>query len=70
MKNQTFKTNINCSGCVARVTNSLNSTVGEDKWVVDTANPDKILTINNSNVSPEAIIEVIRKVGFKIESLT
>ncbi|AFK04312.1 hypothetical protein Emtol_3179 [Emticicia oligotrophica DSM 17448] len=69
MKNQSFKTNINCSGCVARVTNSLNSTVGENKWKVDTENPNKILSVDNPDVSTEDIIEAIKKVGFKIEPL-
>lgn len=39
MENQSFKTNINCSGCVARVTNKLNETVGKDNWQVDTEKP-------------------------------
>ncbi|CAN1532731.1 Heavy metal-associated domain, HMA [Spirosomataceae bacterium] len=69
MKNQTFKTNINCGSCVARVTNTLNATVGENKWHVDIANPDKVLTINETSLSSEVIIEAIKKTGFKVENM-
>lgn len=69
MKNQTFKTNINCGGCVARVTNTLNATVGENKWHVDIANPDKVLIINDTSLSSETIVVAIKKTGFKIENM-
>ncbi|MCU0323678.1 MAG: hypothetical protein MUF45_00290 [Spirosomaceae bacterium] len=67
MENQTFKTNINCGGCVARVTNTLNETVGNGNWEVETTNPDKVLTIKQSNIQADKIIEAVKKVGFNIE---
>lgn len=69
MKNQSFKTNINCSGCVAKVTNRLNETVGKDNWEVDIENPEKILTIHKSDVSTDEIIQAVKSVGFKIEAI-
>ncbi|MFN3852129.1 MAG: heavy-metal-associated domain-containing protein [Spirosomataceae bacterium] len=69
MKKQAFKTNINCGGCVAKVTNTLNTTVGENKWHIDISNPDKILTINDASISSDTIIEAIKKTGFKIENM-
>ncbi|PLK42163.1 heavy-metal-associated domain-containing protein [Emticicia sp. TH156] len=69
MENQAFKTNINCSGCVARVTNKLNETVGKDNWQVNTENPDKILTITHSDVPTEDVIEAVKSAGFKIEAI-
>ena len=69
MENQSFKTNINCSGCVARVTNRLNETVGEDNWQVDTENPDKILTISKTEVPTEEVIKAVKSAGFKIEAV-
>lgn len=67
MEKLKFRTNINCSGCVAKVTNQLNETVGEGNWNVDTGNPDKPLTITNTNVTPEEIAVAVKKVGFKAE---
>ena len=63
-----FKTNINCSGCVAAVTPVLNEVAGKDNWNVDTQNPSKVLTVNTD--LPEAnITRAIANAGYKIESL-
>ena len=64
-----FKTNIDCGGCVARVTPRLNETKGIQSWKVDTDNPDKILTVETEALGSENIIEVVKKVGFNIEPL-
>jgi copper chaperone len=64
-----FKTNIDCGGCVARVTPRLNETKGILSWKVDTDNPDKILTVETEALGSENIIEVVKKVGFSIEPL-
>lgn len=64
-----FKTNIDCGGCVARVTPRLNETKGIQSWKVDTDNPDKILTVETEALGSENIIEVVKKVGFSIEPL-
>ncbi|HVV04234.1 MAG TPA: heavy-metal-associated domain-containing protein [Puia sp.] len=64
-----FKTNIDCGGCVARVTPRLNETKGILSWKVDTDNPDKILTVETEALGSENIIEVVKKVGFNIEPL-
>ncbi|PUZ20732.1 copper chaperone [Chitinophaga costaii] len=59
-----FKTNINCSGCVAKATPALNQVAGVHNWQVDTANPQKILTVNTST-SAQAIIAALQAIGFK-----
>ena len=64
-----FKTNINCSGCVARVTPRLNETKGIKSWKVDTDNADKILTVETETLDSGNIVEVVKKVGFNIEPL-
>lgn len=64
-----FKTNLNCSNCVAKVTEDLNSASGVEKWEVDTDNPDKILSIDSTGISSEEVIEIIEKKGFKAEEL-
>jgi copper chaperone len=64
-----FKTNINCSGCIAKVTPYLNETEGIKQWSVDTNNPNKILSIEMDSLSEEEIKNVVTKAGFKIEEL-
>ena len=70
MSSIALKTNINCGGCVARVTPSLNATVGEGNWNVDTANPKKILTVTNDKVDKKEVMKAVQKAGFKVEELT
>ncbi|WP_257667584.1 heavy-metal-associated domain-containing protein [Parapedobacter tibetensis] len=62
-----FKTTINCSGCVASVTPSLDHVVGEGHWQVDTVNPDKILSVESDNATAEEIVEAVKKAGYHIE---
>ena len=62
-----FKTNINCSGCVAGVTPALNASVGEGNWQVNTQDPNKTLTITNTDLTEADIIDTVQKAGFKIE---
>jgi copper chaperone len=63
METLKLKTNINCSGCVAKITSSLNETVGENNWKVDTQNPNKILTVSGTEV------RAVEKAGFKAEEV-
>jgi copper chaperone len=68
MKHQ-FKTNINCGSCVAAVTPHLNANNEIKSWEVDTANPQKVLTVESDNLSNEKIREIVNKAGYKAESL-
>ncbi len=67
METLQFKTNINCGGCVAKVTGPLNEEASIKNWQVDTANPQKILTVKTEDLSAKQIIEVVNKAGFKAE---
>ena len=69
MKRYQFKTNINCSGCVAKVTPVLNEVEQIETWNVDTANPSKVLTVETETLSYSQIKSVVEKAGFKAESL-
>jgi copper chaperone CopZ len=63
-----FKTNINCSGCVARATPVLNGIPEITKWQVDTSNKDKILeAVTHEKVDSNIIISKLNEVGFKAE---
>lgn len=63
-----FKTDIKCSGCVAKVTPHLNAAFGEDNWEVDTANPSKVLTVVGE-ADEVKIKEAVAKAGYKAERL-
>lgn len=63
-----FKTNINCSGCVAQAKPALDATNGVERWEVDTNDKNKILTVIGENLSEQEIIEGVKLSGFKIES--
>lgn len=63
MDNIQFKTNINCSGCVAKATPALDQVAGAHQWKVDTANPEKILTVT-SDAAPSAIVAALQAAGF------
>lgn len=69
METVQFKTNINCGGCVAKVTPVLNKETGIKHWAVDTNSPHKILTIEKDGISQDEIMTAIKKTGFQIEPM-
>ncbi|RAJ11058.1 copper chaperone [Chitinophaga skermanii] len=69
MKTLQFKTNINCGGCIAATKPFLDKADGVEKWSVDTANPNKILTVETAQLSNEDVIALVQKAGFKAEAL-
>jgi copper chaperone len=64
-----FRTNINCGGCIEKITPYLNGNQKISKWNVDTANPSKILTIETDSLSERDICEIVRQGGFTAKSL-
>jgi copper chaperone len=68
MKQYQFKTNINCSDCVAKVTPHLNAAEEVREWKVDTANPAKILTVETESLNEQEVITIVEKAGFKAEA--
>jgi copper chaperone len=67
METLKFKTNINCGGCIAKVTPFLNKEEGIEKWEVDINNPEKTLTVEVCDIGASEVIEAVKKAGFKIE---
>ncbi|MBL7972197.1 MAG: heavy-metal-associated domain-containing protein [Prolixibacteraceae bacterium] len=67
METLKFKTNVNCGGCVANVTPHLNQVKGIEKWEVDTANPQKVLTVETPGLDPEVVIDTLKTAGYKAE---
>lgn len=69
MKQYQFKTNINCGSCIAKVTPVLNAEPQIKEWKVDTANPNKVLTVQTENLQEEEVRGLVQKVGFKAEKI-
>ncbi|MBB5395016.1 MULTISPECIES: heavy-metal-associated domain-containing protein [Mucilaginibacter] len=68
METLKFKTTIKCGGCIATVTPVLNNLDGVQKWEVDTANPDKVLTVDtNKGLNPNEVISALKAKGFQAE---
>jgi copper chaperone len=65
-----FKTSIHCGGCLALVSPSLDALQGISKWEVDLNSTDRILEVTSESLSPEDIIEAVRKSGFKIDVIS
>ena len=64
-----FKTNINCGSCIRAVTPVLNQEVGANNWQVDTANPDKILTVSTVQATADQVVKAVEAAGFEIQPL-
>lgn len=71
MKNSVlkFKTNINCMGCVEKITLELEQLGFIETWKVDTSNKDKILTVELPDDKENEVISTVEKAGFKIEKI-
>jgi len=69
MKTLKFKTNINCSACVAKVTPVLNKETSVEKWEVDITIPEKILTVEGEQIDEKKITDSLQKIGYKVEIL-
>jgi len=69
METLKFKTDINCGGCLAKVSPFLNDEKSIEKWEVNTSTPEKTLTVETEETNPEKIISAVQKAGFKIEQI-
>jgi copper chaperone len=64
-----FKTNINCSGCIQKVTPVLDRIEGIENWSVDTDDAQKVLTVEATTATAEEIMTRIQDTGFDITKL-
>ena len=62
-----FKTNINCSSCVAKATPHLNEEKSIEQWEVNTQTADKVLTVSGHDLDKEQVKKVVEKAGFIIK---
>jgi copper chaperone len=68
METKKFKTNVKCSGCIAKVTPFLDEAVGQNNWEVDIQHPSKVLTVGDS-ADENKVLEAIRRAGYEAERL-
>lgn len=66
MKKASYKTNLKCAGCVAKITPYLNEISGEGNWAVDLSQPTKRIELG-AEISFEKIKAAFDKAGFKVE---
>ena len=66
----TFKTDINCLGCVHQVKphlDKLEQSQDIEHWNVDLNNDDNLLTVETNNMSREEVEAAVRGAGFKTQ---
>lgn len=61
-----YKTNLNCGSCVAAVKPHLDNDTSIERWSVDTADPNKVLTVEGANLSEPEIKRHVADAGFKV----
>lgn len=64
-----YKTNINCSGCVEKVANTLNTIEGVHHWEVDTGSLDKTLLVEYTDNAEQDVLAAVQEKGFRIERI-
>ncbi len=67
MKTHTFKTNLQCANCRAKVAPLLDKSKQVNDWKLDLEDPERRLQVKFSGEDPQEIIDLVKKVGFKAE---
>lgn len=66
MTTRTFRTNLNCGNCVAQVVPHLDALLGFMTWRVNTADPNKPLTIQGVAFDVEEVRAAVARAGFAV----
>jgi len=61
-----YKTNLICGNCVAAVKPHLDNNPKIRRWSVDTADPNKVLTVEGEDISTENVEQDVARAGFKV----
>lgn len=70
MKTLKFKTNINCMGCLSKVTPVLDQEEGIEKWEVNLKDPDKTLQVETTGLSAEELKKSLKRIGFEADEIS
>lgn len=69
MRTLKFKSNINCTGCLSKVSPVLNEEQGIKNWDVDLQHDDRVLTVQTDILSPIEIEQAVSKAGFTLDEM-
>jgi copper chaperone CopZ len=69
MKTLKFKSNINCTGCLSKVTPFLNQEKRIENWDVDLKHDDRILTVETDDLSIDEVKQTVQKAGFNVSKI-
>lgn len=61
-----FKTNLNCQACVAAVKPHLDQVPSIIHWDVQTAVPDKVLTVEGEHMTEKIVKQAVARAGFQV----
>lgn len=61
-----LKTDLACDGCVSAVQPALDADPRVAAWSVDTASPDKVLTVEGDDIAAEHVAAVLGGRGFHV----
>ncbi len=64
-----FKTNINCNGCLTKVTPFMEGANGIDDWNVDLLSTDRLLTVQTNGATEKEIEQLVQQAGFNAERI-
>jgi copper chaperone len=70
METLKFKTNVNCGGCIANITPFMNGEKRITTWSVDTANPQKIMTVETEGMTASEVVDLMKTAGYRAEPFT
>lgn len=62
-----FTSNIQCSNCKSKVGPVLDASGEIQEWQVDLEDPDRSLIVQTESLTPEDIVALVRKTGFRAE---
>ena len=69
MKILKFKTNINSTDDVTKVTPHLDKEESISNWDIDTESEDKVLSVAGINLNPQKVEDAVQAAGFEAEVL-
>lgn len=69
MEERKFKTSAKCAGCVNKIAEKMDTATERASWDIDLSTPDRIMTVRDNALTDDAIQELVRSAGFKIEKI-
>ena len=61
-----FATNLRCESCVAKIKPLFDAEPSIHHWSVETASPDKAITVHGDNISSDTVQRLLEQAGYKV----